>query len=184
MKLPQQPRTLNAEQQGRQKDQSRSRNVAMIVLLAAAILILRFFPQKVSFEQASARVTWGERTAPFGTVQTCGGDIPMVFVASVEEMEALKRACSGYAGESVFAKYDADFFAKNRLVVLYVSAGSGSTRFAIDSMSLHADRMTVTVSATSPEIGTADMAAWLLFGEVSKTRVVRVSSYVSAWKAQ
>ena len=69
-------------------------------------------------------------------------------------------------------------------MVLYVSAGSGSIRFAIDSMSLHSDRMTVTVSATSPEIGTADMAAWLLFGEVSKTRVVRVSSYVSAWKAQ
>lgn len=64
--------------------------------------------------------------------------------------------------------YDASFFAAQDLLVLYVSAGSGSAHYAVMDIQRDADGVTVAVKCEMPEVGTSDMGAWLLFCAVEK----------------
>lgn len=68
----------------------------------------------------------------------------------IAELEALKET------------YTEDFFRTHRLVCTLVVAGSGSIRYEIEALT----RDSVTVLEHLPEIGTCDMAAWLLVAEV------------------
>lgn len=70
-----------------------------------------------------------------------------------EKLEALKEA------------YDEEFFRTRRLLCVVVESGSGSNRYEIADVF----RDGVRVSMYVPEIGTADMAAWLLTAEVDDT---------------
>lgn len=70
-----------------------------------------------------------------------------------EKLEALKEA------------YDEEFFRTRRLLCVVVESGSGSNRYEIADVF----RDGVRVSMYAPEIGTADMAAWLLTAEVDDT---------------
>lgn len=70
-----------------------------------------------------------------------------------EKLEALKEA------------YDEEFFRTRRLLCVVVESVSGSNRYEIADVF----RDGVRVSMYAPEIGTADMAAWLLTAEVDDT---------------
>ena len=63
----------------------------------------------------------------------------------------------------VTAEYDAAFFSKNTLLLVYVEANSGSLRFGVDSI-YHTDEIfCIHVKQTNyPEIGTDDMAGWFI----------------------
>lgn len=58
--------------------------------------------------------------------------------------------------------YTEDYFKTHRLLCVVVESGSGSNRYELHSLT----RDTVTVLAHIPEVGTCDMAAWLLMAEV------------------
>ena len=58
--------------------------------------------------------------------------------------------------------YTKDFFRNGHLLCVVVESGSGSNRFELHSLT----RNTVTVQMHVPEVGTCDMAAWLLVAEV------------------
>lgn len=60
--------------------------------------------------------------------------------------------------------YSEDFFLTRRLLCIVVEAGSGSNRYEIATQGLLRDSVTVLVHI--PEVGTCDMAAWLLVAEV------------------
>ncbi len=63
-------------------------------------------------------------------------------------------------------KYDADFFRTKALVLIKETVGSGSTRISIQSIKQKDRTVCVTLLHESPEVGTADMATWLLWAEV------------------
>ena len=123
-------------------------------------------PDHYAFEnQRSIRVSYGATPAPcaliigstdslanylaqFGSMSfdSEGNPVP------IPEIEKLKAA------------YTEDFFRSCRLLCVVVESGSGSNRFELASQGLYRDA--VTVLAHIPEVGTCDMAAWLLVAEV------------------
>ncbi|MBR0081832.1 MAG: hypothetical protein IJP98_03720 [Clostridia bacterium] len=64
--------------------------------------------------------------------------------------------------------YDEAFFAEHDLLVLREIAGSGSVRFETLYVGKDAAGLSVTVCITVPEVGTADMGAWLLLVSLPK----------------
>ena len=68
------------------------------------------------------------------------------------ELETLKELCTE------------EFFQTRRLLCVVVVSGSGSNRYELAPQGLYRD--SVTILATIPEVGTCDMAAWLLVAEV------------------
>lgn len=60
--------------------------------------------------------------------------------------------------------YDAEYFAENRLLAVMVEEGSGSISHSIAPQGLYRDE--VEIVRDVPEVGTCDMAAWIIFAEV------------------
>lgn len=60
--------------------------------------------------------------------------------------------------------YDEEFFQTRRLLCVVIESGSGSNRYELAAQGLY--RSSVTILAHIPEVGTCDMAAWLLIAEV------------------
>ena len=66
-----------------------------------------------------------------------------------------------------FSKYDEAFFREHALVLVTDTVGSGSIRVGIERITLSGNTAYVKVSREMPgDIGTADMATWLIWAEV------------------
>ena len=63
--------------------------------------------------------------------------------------------------------FDAAFFAENRLVIIPRTTTSGSVRFSA-RIETAADGVKITPVGTMPEVGTADMADWLVLVSLDK----------------
>lgn len=66
--------------------------------------------------------------------------------------------------EALQETYTEEFFQTRRLLCVVIESGSGSNRFAFADQGLLRD--SVTIVEQIPEVGTCDMAAWLLVAEV------------------
>ena len=65
------------------------------------------------------------------------------------------------------AVYDDAFFENNSLLMIYVTSGSGSFRYGVSGVSVENGELCVHVKLTrAPEIGTCDMAGWIIAVEV------------------
>ncbi len=105
-------------------------------------------------------------------------DDSYVFVAaSVEELTTgLKER---HMEELDVSKYDEAFFEENRLALIPRAANSGSVRYRY-SLFETADGVEITLFAQVPEIGTCDMADWLVavpvpVAEYSEETVITVN---------
>ena len=83
------------------------------------------------------------------------------------EIDGILTVDQGYdempSFDEVTAKYDETFFEENTLVVVYVTASSGSYRFNVDNVELANGRFCVHVKQTKkPEVFTEDMAGWFI----------------------
>lgn len=83
------------------------------------------------------------------------------------ELDRILTVDQGYdempSFDDVTAKYDETFFEENTLVVVYVTASSGSYRFNVDNVELANGRFCVHVKQTKkPEVFTEDMAGWFI----------------------
>ena len=115
--------------------------------------------------QQAVRVHYGATPAPGAVV-----------IGSVESLEEYLSGFGSLAwdGEGntvpiaaldkLKESYSEDFFLTRRLLCIVVEAGSGSNRYEIAAQGLLRDSVTVLVHI--PEVGTCDMAAWLLVAEV------------------
>lgn len=64
--------------------------------------------------------------------------------------------------------YDEDFFKEKALVLVKETVNSGSTKVGIQSIIKEGSVISVTLSHEGAEIGTTDMATWLLWAEVDR----------------
>jgi len=64
-------------------------------------------------------------------------------------------------------KYNNGFFADNFLVLITVSEISGSNRHAVSSIEEDNNVLKISIDREVPEIGTADMAGWLIIIELT-----------------
>lgn len=66
-----------------------------------------------------------------------------------------------------FSKYDEAFFREHALVLVTDTVGSGSVRVGIERILISGNTAHVKVSREMPgDVGTADMATWLIWAEV------------------
>ncbi len=112
-------------------------------------------PDAVPFTAQSIRIAWRE-----------GAFDPQVGVyRNKKELNAAlvsERSEDGGPIDSALSEYDDPFFLVQELIVVRMESGSGSNRFAADDVQRTDGGITVTVNAFVPEVGTSDMAGWLL----------------------
>lgn len=63
-------------------------------------------------------------------------------------------------------KYNYSFFEENDLIIILLSAGSGSLRFEVREVNITDSELEVRIKHNNPQLGTCDMASWLMFVEV------------------
>ncbi len=81
------------------------------------------------------------------------------------------------------AGFGADFFESNTLFLVYVSANSGSYRFALDSYSVEDNTFRADIIQTNnPEAVTDDEAGWLIIIPVSNVQLQNVQDYDAVMK--
>ncbi|MBQ6451828.1 MAG: M56 family metallopeptidase [Solobacterium sp.] len=83
--------------------------------------------------------------------------------------------------DETISGYDESFFDKHTLVLAYVSASSGTFRYAADDISTDDSVFSVIVRQTNdPEVYTSDMAGWFIIAEVPKDLLAGITGY-DAW---
>ena len=76
------------------------------------------------------------------------------------------------------ARYDAEFFEDNSLMLVYVRASSGSYRFDVHSVYQKDDAFCVHIEQTnSPEVVTDDMAGWFITVAVPDALIENVTVF-------
>jgi hypothetical protein len=71
--------------------------------------------------------------------------------------------------EEALKGYDEAFFERSALVIVVETVGSGSVQLDIESIRLSDGTASVTLKRAMPgEVGTSDMATWLLWAEVDR----------------
>ena len=71
--------------------------------------------------------------------------------------------------EEALKGYDTAFFENNALVIVVETVTSGSMQLELEGIYLNGDTATVTLKRSMPgDVGTTDMATWLLWAEVSR----------------
>lgn len=112
--------------------------------------------------------------------KTDGTLLPVVCLSSEEELVAFSEAASAcfsladaYGAYPAFSEsvdqYDAAFFEKNRLAVLYIEATSGSARYEVSGIQQADGAATILLKCNVPDVGTCDMAYWLACVPISRT---------------
>ncbi len=71
--------------------------------------------------------------------------------------------------EEVASKYDEAFFEDNVLLLIYVGEGSGSIRHKINEIQVEDGKLSVFIDRIVPEVGTCDMAGWLITVELESS---------------
>lgn len=107
-------------------------------------------------------------------------------IFKIDTQQELERLISEY-GEDIFInegydempsfeetakKYDEDFFERNTLLLVYVSAPSGTLRFGLKDIDFNSDSVCVYIRQTNnPQVFTDDVAGWIVSIEVSDSNV-------------
>ena len=117
-----------------------------------------------------------------------------VIIKSAQELEKffedLKAANYNELNEDLVVRftgglYDDSFFADNYLVLITVAENSGSNRHALSDISIEDNELHINIDRELPEMGTADMAGWLIIIELGniypadKTNVIFTDVTVS-----
>ena len=117
--------------------------------------------------------------------------LPIYKFSTLEELEQFKLAFgevltmdSGYdevpSFNDVTANYDETFFDENALMLVYVSANSGTYRFGVNSVFCNGNSFCIHIEQlNNPEDGTADMAGWFITVAVPSSMVANCSEFDS-----
>ncbi|MBR6800560.1 MAG: hypothetical protein IKM61_02270 [Eubacteriaceae bacterium] len=74
--------------------------------------------------------------------------------------------------DGLMEKYDEEYFSENSLIACYVQSGSGSYRYGVKETYNDGENFIITVTCiNSPEVGTCDMAGWLVVMSVPEDEV-------------
>lgn len=115
--------------------------------------------------------------------------LPIYRFGTLEKLEKFKldfgealTMDSGYnevpSFNDVTASYDEAFFNENTLMLVYVSASSGSYRFGVNSVFCNGSSFCIHIEqVNNPEAGTADMAGWFITVAVPDSMVANCSEF-------
>ena len=70
---------------------------------------------------------------------------------------------------ALYAPFTTTFFNTHTLVVALVDQGSGNVNYALHSLAMHHETLTINVDRNAPMIATMDFVSWVLFLELPNT---------------
>lgn len=103
------------------------------------------------------RVTWTEQAAPAAQLLTSTDD--------------LFNLMENYPYDDLFratSQYDDLFFAHSCLIAVSLTASSGSVTYTVEDVQPEDEGWDVVIQSTAPQVGTDDMAAWLILIETDQ----------------
>lgn len=115
--------------------------------------------------------------------------LPIYRFGTLEELEQFKQTFgevltmdSGYnevpSFNDVTANYDETFFNENTLMLVYVSASSGTYRFGVNSVFCDGNSFCIHIEQlNNPEVVTDDMAGWFITVAVPDSMVANCSEF-------
>ena len=75
-------------------------------------------------------------------------------------------------------EYDEEFFKDHNIVLVLLTASSGSIRYKVENINLNDGVMEINITKKTPEIGTCDMAGWHVLVEIEKVEIEEISVVV------
>ncbi len=135
-------------------------------------------PASLDYSAESVRIGWSDEAAQMD-------------VCVISDPDTLAEWLSMHAGQSfkplteIYVSYDTSFFMDHTLLIVPVEASSGSMRFSVEEVQREGSNVTVVIRREMPEVGTCDMAAWLLLisvpqGAVHSTDSIQIAYPVPA----
>lgn len=120
--------------------------------------------------------------------QTTGSAVLPIFkMDTLSELNAFVTKANGYiyiwnSFNEVADKYDEAFFEDNTLLLVYVGEGSGSIRHKVLNVTRKGQKLNVEIERIVPEIGTCDMAGWLIAVELNKQDIAGCTEFATSWR--
>ena len=71
-------------------------------------------------------------------------------------------------------EYDEEFFKEHNIVLVLLTASSGSIRYKVANVNLNDGVMEINITKKTPEIGTCDMAGWHVLVETEKVEIEEI----------
>lgn len=119
--------------------------------------------------------------------------IPVVAIRSAEEFAAFLEEGEDYfyfdtayengSFADAAKAYDDAFFADSWLLLLYTRESSGSICHEIADVVISGEALSVAITATSPEIGTADIADWFILLEFASSDTAACTEFDAYYAA-
>ena len=75
-------------------------------------------------------------------------------------------------------EYDEEFFKDHNIVLVLLTASSGSIRYKVENINLNDGVMEINITKKTPEIGTCDMAGWHIIIETDKQEIEEIKVMV------
>ncbi len=95
-----------------------------------------------------------------------GGRLRIPYTGAASQVQYI-TSVEQLPDDEAFKKYDAEFFKTHALILVTQTTGSGSVQMDIESVYVEDGVAKVTLKQTMDgDVGTADMAAWLIWAEV------------------
>ena len=142
-----------------------------------------------SFDPRTAWVNWHEEIEIAQYAENKDADsLPVFRFTSPEDITDFRNTAgqflsldAGYdevgSFEQMIADRDDVFFREYTLLGVYVTSGSGSERFGAKNLVFSGNTLTIQIAQiNSPDIGTCDMAGWLITLAVPKNRLENCDS--------
>jgi len=120
--------------------------------------------------------------------QTTGSAVLPIFkMDTLSELNAFVTKANGYiyiwnSFNEVADKYDEAFFEDNTLLFMYVGEGSGSIRHKVLKVTRKGQKLNVEIERIVPEVGTCDMAGWLIAVELKKQDIAGCTEFMADWR--
>lgn len=121
------------------------------------------------------------------TQTTGSAGLPIFKMDTLSELNAFVTKANGYkyiwnSFNEVADKYDEAFFEDNTLLFMYVGEGSGSIRHKVLNVTRKGQKLNVEIERIVPEVGTCDMAGWLIAVELKKQDIAGCTEFMADWK--
>lgn len=126
-------------------------------------------------------------TASAETQTTGIAGLPIFKMDTLSELNAFVTKANGYkyiwnSFNEVADKYDEAFFEDNTLLLIYVGEGSGSIRHKVWNVTRKGQKLNVEIERIVPEVGTCDMAGWLITVELRKMDIAGCTEFTADWR--
>ena len=156
-------------------------SIATIAVIVIACTLLMAFKSPDSDAQY-IRTNWVEGTHGQTLVIESREELDQYFNTNKEKYNLGHKekvyADTTIGFEDAISDYDEEWFKEHNLVLVLLTANSGSIRYKANNINIEDGTMTVSFNKKSPDMVTCDMAGWHIIIETDKVSIDEIDIFV------